>query len=1017
MRLQRKKIITSDSISLVDGVDTSEVQQKFFALTATSKGVLASVRIGGLKKDLSLLFEKEKNDLPAPYRFSSSAVQEPSLRPMSPDLTSYNPEIPMRHFQSWTNMRHYYRMYRDTTDALDGGSNNTGGKGSLQWDSSKPWTDMSKISEINELGTWDGSDHYWKFPIVAKYTVIYSHMYRKHPTFGGYELYVVYTPVVTFWNPYNVELRVPDGRMGGRFGAPRVWPVSAILFTRDPNTGLHVQNDQDRFAYLLGEPQGQNNVTATFRSSGGSDIVFAPGQFRVFSLEEFTTNLANSYNMELVPGFNPLGINGGDRMRIRPYPGSSLVNAGLDPRMSLRFGIGGTNFNMNDGNTPGSLSLTQLWDGKSSPMIYANDWFRADENTMPRTYSESFTQITEDATPANLVSWNLPAVEPAGGFESDPVPFAYAQMVLKGATPFNYDSISGGVWSRTDWRSRNWIQAPPTYYGNTMYISENIATANTQRWDNPYSINFGPLTNIGDAVALADPFGDKSIAILGSGASAIEQVSQVPALELPTAPISSLAGFAGMKINPGWTDPVAIVAASSNPTLRLGTLGGTGATTNEASAYAAEAKIYAYQSGVTGPGIGNSFLHPIIESSEVYRNYDNSTSMDPQNREVPDNYQANDLKLFRDYWDHIFLLNDALWDDYFLSSLSKQSRTTDPSAPLLEASIDQLIAGEPLANNRYEYYGAGLAGNEVKDLLEDSDNYLKSAAHLMIDGMFNVNSTSVAAWKALFAGIRERKAVYRDENGVLGEIEVPSDQRIVITRHNTSNGDEELDNPENGATMPSGQKGWNGVRFLDDAQLQTLAEQCVKQVKLRGPFLNFAEFINRRLSDDSLGIMGSLQNAIDYDDESPNPASINYMFKEDPDYMIDSGDLSGLEIGTVGAATGSRFAGIPGYIIQSDLLKPIGNTLSVRDDTFRIRAYGEANGPNGDPKGKVRVWCEAIVQRLPEYIDASNSSHEASRIMNANGEFQDNPAITNTNRLFGRKFKVVSFKWLDESEI
>jgi hypothetical protein len=59
--------------------------------------------------------------------------------------------------------------------------------------------------------------------------------------------------------------------------------------------------------------------------------------------------------------------------------------------------------------------------------------------------------------------------------------------------------------------------------------------------------------------------------------------------------------------------------------------------------------------------------------------------------------------------------------------------------------------------------------------------------------------------------------------------------------------------------------------------------------------------------------------------------------------MIEDGDLGRNSFATPEAAEGSRFAGIPGYVIQSDLLKPIANTLSVRDDTFRIRAYGEAN--------------------------------------------------------------------------
>ena len=74
---------------------------------------------------------------------------------------------------------------------------------------------------------------------------------------------------------------------------------------------------------------------------------------------------------------------------------------------------------------------------------------------------------------------------------------------------------------------------------------------------------------------------------------------------------------------------------------------------------------------------------------------------------------------------------------------------------------------------------------------------------------------------------------------------------------------------------------------------------------------------------------------------------------------------------------GSRFAGIPGYVIQSDLLKPIANTLSVRDDTFRIRAYGDSLDKSGNIMA--RAWCEAIVQRVPEYSDDSNDPEVPAR--------------------------------------
>ncbi|MGB1128674.1 MAG: hypothetical protein ACPG4K_01390 [Haloferula sp.] len=1014
------KLISQASIELAD-VSKASVRERFFDLTSFSEGVLASVRTGHLKKDLSLLFELPKNSLPEPYRFRSTEDQEPSIRPMSPELAAKRPHIPMRHFQSWTNMRHYYRMYRDDADANTGGSGGTGGSDSagLSWDGRFPYTQVAALASHNKLNVWNGSDNYWRFPIAAKITFIYSLMTKPHSS-GRHELYLVYTPVITYWNPYNVELRIPDQTLGLFTGAPRVWPVSGELYTRNPATGnsqLHeINTGNGGINYTLGSPTGQNNVFGWLSSGNGSEIVFKPGQFRVFSLKNYTDQVSWGEN-PMVPGFDPLGIEGGDLIRMTnrtPGVPRDTYAQNEAPSFALRFGIGGWVFNMNNGNTPGSLCLLQSWGNRGSdpPMMYQHDWLRADIGTYPRTESEGFTAITLDPQTDGAGVATLPQNLEPWVFDGQPRPIAFIQLVLKGATPLDYESIN---WNRKDWRSRNWIQSPPNYYGGSLYISEDQSIADTQRWDDSYSMNFGPLSTPGDAVALADPFNDASIANLGSGVTPIEQVSEVAALELPTAPVSSLAGFNGMRINPGWTDPQAIVDHSSSPKLRLQRLSGVSTPTHEASAYCAEMKIYTYQSGVTGPGIGNSFMHPMLERTEVYRDFDNSKSMDPRDRDTPLDYQENDLKLFRDYWDHALLLNDALWDDYFVSSVADRERTSRPNGGDLSENLDRFVEGEDLPNNRYRFHRSLETTEQIREELEAADGYLKIAGHLMVDGMFNVNSTSVAAWHALFSGIRERRLVHRNRNGRMQEVEVPSDKRIALSRFNTEISDEEMEDPAFGADMPSGGRGWSGVRFLDDEQLLKLARECVKQVKRRGPFLNYSEFINRRLSDDDLGTMGALQSAIDYDDGNPDPGSINYMFKSDPAYMISERDLAGLQVGTPEAAVGSRFAGIPGYVIQSDLLKPLGNTLAVRDDTFRIRAYGESL--DGDGQVAARVWCEAVVQRLPGYLDSSDEDHLSMRELDGNGRFSDSSELGELNARFGRKFQIKSFRWLNGSEI
>jgi hypothetical protein len=333
----------------------------------------------------------------------------------------------------------------------------------------------------------------------------------------------------------------------------------------------------------------------------------------------------------------------------------------------------------------------------------------------------------------------------------------------------------------------------------------------------------------------------------------------------------------------------------------------------------------------------------------------------------------------------------------------------------LSENLDRLVASDEIPNSRYRFHQDSEASSAIKSELQASDGYLKAAKYLMVDGMFNVNSTSVDAWYALFAGIRERELVYRDSSGSLQKVNVPSGKRIAISRFNTEVSDQEMDDPENGARLDNGSDGWTGVRFLDDAQLRKLAEECVKQVKLRGPFLNYSEFVNRRLSDDELGTMGALQSAIDYDDDNPESGSINYRFKNGPDFMLKQSDLGTNSFATPEAAEGSRFAGIPGYVIQSDLLKPLGNTLTVRDDTFLIRAYGESLDEDGNVLA--RAWCESIVQRLPEYCDPSNDAEVAVREIDSTGKFADIGMLSTTNLRFGCRFQIVSFRWLNENEV
>jgi hypothetical protein len=320
------------------------------------------------------------------------------------------------------------------------------------------------------------------------------------------------------------------------------------------------------------------------------------------------------------------------------------------------------------------------------------------------------------------------------------------------------------------------------------------------------------------------------------------------------------------------------------------------------------------------------------------------------------------------FYDLSYEVNHSLWDQWFLSTGSaaeKRALLDDPGAPPLPNA-----RMKPTPFRKGEVDPAHLA------------DYHRAAANFVLDGAFNVNSASVGAWEALLLS-----SLGRHSDG----------DHVAFPRAPTFDG--RWDGEDVGAA-----EAWNGARKLDRAEVRRLAEEMVREVRVRGPFLSLADFVNRRLREDETGRMGALQAAIDR-------AGVNAVFAESlpidnsedlPDYKHPDQikDPTRLDQSLVPSTSAW---GAPGFLTQADVLQHIGPVLSARSDTFRIRAAGEAH----DASGKVlaRVVCEAVVQRVAEYVDPTDTALEIPR------------TLTETNRRFGRRFEVVSFRWLHADEV
>jgi len=344
--------------------------------------------------------------------------------------------------------------------------------------------------------------------------------------------------------------------------------------------------------------------------------------------------------------------------------------------------------------------------------------------------------------------------------------------------------------------------------------------------------------------------------------------------------------------------------------------------------------------------------------------------------------------------DHSYLANRELWDDYFFSGIAPESsRAFGEKRDQKTVALEFFNFTKPLSVARYL---PKLGGPEASKLVDSFfDGVIPNeaavnnvASHLRVDGMFNVNSTSIEAWKAVLGSLKDRPIVVRNENGV--ESIAAKDGKTPIMSINAPRDilieDEAASDPQH----------WNGRRVLTDDEIEGLATAIVKQVRKRGPFLSLADFVNRRVGTDTeLARAGAIQSALDSEDVEINE-------NQNTDRAVD------LEVANrfafPEAEQGAMNYGAPSYVKQGDILTPIAPILSARSDSFIIRAYGESLDSSGNVAAQ--AWCEAVVERERDYVDTADAAETLPLDL-----------TKAVNKIFGRRFNTISFRWLNANEI
>ncbi|BCU77575.1 hypothetical protein [Luteolibacter sp. LG18] len=360
---------------------------------------------------------------------------------------------------------------------------------------------------------------------------------------------------------------------------------------------------------------------------------------------------------------------------------------------------------------------------------------------------------------------------------------------------------------------------------------------------------------------------------------------------------------------------------------------------------------------------------------------------------LPANKSEGTLSGNRPLADHSYLANQALWDTWFCSGIAPQTVDGYSRSRTQKQVAQEFFTGTtPLPVAAYK---AELRGQKADTLVSTyfsgttpSPNATAIIASLIrVDGMFNVNSTSVEAWKSLLGALRDRPVVVADASG-RESLKTESGTTLVAGLRAPQ---DLLINPSSDVQAADQ---WSGRRTLTDEQIEALARDIVREVRKRGPFLSLADFVNRRVgSNEEIARSGAIQSALDFGSNT-----INSPYRQS---RAVSSAVSG-RFAFPKAEDGPISTGAPGVVSQADILTPIAPVLSARSDSFVIRAYGDRT----DADGKViaRAWCEAVVQRSPEFVDPVDAVDK------------DYTKISSLNQRFGRRFEIVSFRWIDSRE-
>jgi hypothetical protein len=948
------KVGTWQSAALLTA-DPKTIRGLFHDLTPQNRGLLTNVRTGGFRKDLSMELER--------IATSNSGASKPP-DPVSTALYRVGTEPGINLHELWA----YYRLSTPPVNSSDATVLQRSGSATFTTGGSMSSGTPHLRVAANPTACRNDSGFYFKQPVIISYQLVLSFETRTVPATPATtppttvnRLHLVADPVLTFWNPLDVPVVVP----AASFFSVKYWQVPYDFTISINGAGTKTyslagiwrsQNDINKTK--AGDPKNGDGNFVSLQIGQAQQLVFKPGEvIKVSQTGNSIVKGTSPVDHALVgkAGFN---FGGGVSLPVRDLDGNYVdlkagdvvtytgrpnnLTAGAT-RLSGRSVLGtptnhSRHFSLTHHEYYVGADRVQLGDSLGIGGMFI-DWDFGNRRLGPSDdRGQDFPGITGTKKPADRLYANASGLSDIFKTIGDGRPLT-APMSKQPFVLFSFNA-------KTEDTSTLGTRTLSRFNPKALHV-DFYNLSQQERDMLPYEYSVQSLQGWKSASSLEVT--TKGNAYFGGGMTGTDGSNFVTTHSVPREPLVSLAAFQHSFANGFLTQ---------KPRYGYGTLNAREPLLPQIS-----------------HAIGNSMASPMLPS-------DKTEGMLPGDRPLAD---------------HSYLANQALWDDWFLSGIAPQTLNTFSKSRTQKVVASDFFNGTgklPVAG-----YIADLRGQDPAKLIStyfsgttpsvQATDYIASL--IRVDGMFNVNSTSVEAWKSLLGGRKDRPLVVRDATG-----------KESVKTDGTDTPVAGLLAPDSGVATGTGSvapnqvEQWTGRRTLTDEQIDSLARGIVKEVRKRGPFLSLADFVNRRVGPDKdLARAGAIQNALDATDSTINEA-----------YRSGNRAVSSTVAGRFAfeeAEQGPKAFGSPGIVKQADILTPIAPLLSARSDSFLIRGYGEKT----DAAGKViaRAWCEAVVQRSPEFVDPS-------------ADTADKPYanIGTLNKSFGRRFDIVSFRWLSPSE-